>query len=114
MAVWSTGQPVNLANAFVKPVRPASDTDLIAASIEALDRYWGSYPGMYGDDRITDVAVATLEPYTLNHIKAKAKSEAKPEADTASHAETKSPGKTSAVQKLIDGVMARVPVEKQS
>jgi CRISPR system Cascade subunit CasC len=33
------GVPISLANAFCKPVRPDGDTDLIAASIEALQDY---------------------------------------------------------------------------
>jgi CRISPR system Cascade subunit CasC len=93
MAVWSTGQPVNLANAFVKPVRPTGDTDLIAASVEALDRYWGSYIDMYGKNSITDVAVVTLEPYSLKRLEK---------------------AKLGSVLDLVDRIMARVPLEPQS
>lgn len=93
MAVWSNGQPVNLANAFVKPVRPTSDTDLIAASVEALDRYWGSYLDMYGKNSITDVAVVTLEPYTLKQLEK---------------------AKVGSIPDLVDRIMARVPLEPQS
>ena len=92
MAVWSAGQPVNLANAFVKPVRPTGDKDLVAASVEALDRYWGSYLEMYGESSITDVAVVTLEPNSLNRLKT---------------------AEVGSVSKLVDRIMARVPLEPQ-
>jgi CRISPR system Cascade subunit CasC len=93
MAVWSTGQPVNLANAFVKPVRPTGDTDLISASVEALDRYWGSYLEMYGKKSITDVAVVTLERYSLKQLKE---------------------AKLGSIPDLVERIMARVPPEPQS
>jgi CRISPR system Cascade subunit CasC len=93
MAVWSNGQPVNLANAFVKPVRPTGDTDLIAASVGALDRYWGSYLDMYGKKSITDVAVVTLEPYPLDQLK---------------------DAKLGSIPALVDRIMAGVPLEPQS
>jgi CRISPR system Cascade subunit CasC len=93
MAVWSTGQPVNLANAFVKPVRPTGDTDLIAASVGALDRYWGSYLDTYGKSSVTDVAVVTLEPYTLDQLKE---------------------AKLNSIPELVDRIMAGVPLGSQS
>lgn len=39
----------SLANAFVKPIRPRGEADLVAASIGALDSYWGRLASMYGD-----------------------------------------------------------------
>lgn len=93
MAVWSTGQAVNLANAFVKPVRPTSDTDLVAASVEALDRYWGSYLKTYGESSVVDVAVVTLEPYSLKRLEK---------------------AKLGSVPELVDHIMKRVPLEPQS
>jgi CRISPR system Cascade subunit CasC len=93
MAVWSKGQPINVANAFVKPVRPTSDSDLIAASVEALDRYWGSYLGMYGKDSIIDSTVVTLEPYALQQLQT---------------------ARIGSVGELVSRVMARVPVGPQS
>jgi len=42
------GAPVSLANAFCKPVRPDGETDLVSASIEALQDYLGRVYGMCG------------------------------------------------------------------
>jgi CRISPR system Cascade subunit CasC len=92
MAVWSTGQPVNLANAFVKPVRPTGDTDLIAASVKALDHYWGAYLEMYGAGKVKDSVVVTLEPYSLERLK----------------------NKVGSVQLLVESIMKSVPMEQKS
>lgn len=51
----------SLANAFVKPVRPAGDTDLVQRSIGELDTYWGKLAAMYGEGGIRGKWVATLE-----------------------------------------------------
>jgi CRISPR system Cascade subunit CasC len=93
MAVWSTGQPVNLANAFVKPVRPTGDSDLIGASVKALDHYWAGYLDMYGDSSVCDLAVVTLEPYPLERLKG---------------------ARVGSVGELISRVMAHVPAEGKS
>lgn len=42
-------QPVSLANAFEKPVRPHGELGLVAASVAALDKHWGELAAMYGD-----------------------------------------------------------------
>lgn len=59
----------SLANAFVKPVRPNNDGDLIENSIKALDSYWGSLAGMYGGDQIKGQWVASLAPNSLANLK---------------------------------------------
>jgi CRISPR system Cascade subunit CasC len=51
----------SLANAFVKPIAPRGDADLVAGSIAALDDYWGRLTTMYGDDGIRLRAVS-LDP----------------------------------------------------
>lgn len=56
-AAWS------LANAFVKPVRPSNGHDLIAASVAALDGYWGRLVGMYGDAGVVTRGVALDNGY---------------------------------------------------
>ncbi|MBN8486780.1 MAG: type I-E CRISPR-associated protein Cas7/Cse4/CasC [Burkholderiales bacterium] len=43
--------PMNLANAFEKPVAPRRDTSLSAQSIEALANYEGKLAAVYGDAR---------------------------------------------------------------
>ncbi|MCA9878635.1 MAG: type I-E CRISPR-associated protein Cas7/Cse4/CasC [Thermomicrobiales bacterium] len=48
----------SLANAFVKPVRPTTDDDLIGQSISALADYWKRLTGMYGDDGVKTHGVA--------------------------------------------------------
>jgi len=39
----------SLANAFVKPVRPRSDDDIVQLSVDALVRHWADLTSMYGD-----------------------------------------------------------------
>jgi CRISPR system Cascade subunit CasC len=59
----------SLANAFVKPVRPNHEGDLIENSIKALDGYWGDLAGMYGNDQIKGQWVASLAPNGLANLK---------------------------------------------
>ncbi len=40
----------SLANAFVKPARASEKTDLVAASVEALENHWQKIAEGYGDD----------------------------------------------------------------
>lgn len=42
----------SLANAFVEPVRPSRDGDLISRSVSKLDEYWGQLASVYGDDGV--------------------------------------------------------------
>ncbi len=51
----------SLANAFLKPVEPRGDQDLMHASILALDRYWGKLTRMYGNHGIYGPWVALLD-----------------------------------------------------
>ena len=51
----------SLANAFVKPVRPTDDGDLVQRSIGALDAYWGKLAAMYSERGIRGKWVATME-----------------------------------------------------
>lgn len=53
----------SLANAFVKPVRPRGEDDLIAASVSALDSYWGRLSAMYGDGGIVTRGIALDNGY---------------------------------------------------
>ena len=46
------GLPMSLANAFVKPVKPGNDNDLIQASISKMDNYWSCLQNSYGVDDI--------------------------------------------------------------
>src|SRR5258707_2834419 len=57
----------NLANAFVKPVRPQGDSDLVQGSIAALDAYWGKLTGMYGGE-VRALGLATTEPGRLSPL----------------------------------------------
>jgi CRISPR system Cascade subunit CasC len=47
----------SLANAFLKPVEADRDTDLVAASIRALDKHWGDLTRVYGDPSTTKAVV---------------------------------------------------------
>jgi CRISPR system Cascade subunit CasC len=57
----------NLANAFIRPIRPYGETDLIQASIAALDTYWGRLTDMYGS-AYESAWVATTEPDKLARL----------------------------------------------
>ena len=60
----------NLANAFLKPVCPTSQQDLMEASIARLDGYWGRVAKMYGEKGITLRCATTLaRPDTLAALK---------------------------------------------
>lgn len=61
----------NLANAFVKPVGPGRDGDLVQESVGALDTYWNKLVGMYGSEGLADVWVATTEPERLRSLAAR-------------------------------------------
>jgi CRISPR system Cascade subunit CasC len=39
----------SLANAFVKPVRPRGDDDIVQLSVDALVKHWADLTSMYGD-----------------------------------------------------------------
>ena len=60
----------SLANAFVRPVRPARDEDLVGRSISALDAYWGRLRAMYDTDtsEVRAVHVATIEQGALDAL----------------------------------------------
>lgn len=61
MTVVRDRGPRSLANAFVKPISPRGDGDLIATSVSALDGYYGRMATMYGDGGATMQAVC-LDP----------------------------------------------------
>jgi CRISPR system Cascade subunit CasC len=44
----------SLINAFVKPVRPKGDSDLVEESVKRLDEYWGQLIAAYGSSQIAD------------------------------------------------------------
>jgi len=52
----------SLANAFVQPVRPTAQRDLVQESIRALDRYWAKLTSLYGSEGLRALYVATHEP----------------------------------------------------
>jgi CRISPR-associated protein Cas7/Cse4/CasC subtype I-E len=49
-AVVRDGPPVSLANAFVEPARPDHTGNLILNSVRKLDRYYGKFAPLYGED----------------------------------------------------------------
>jgi CRISPR system Cascade subunit CasC len=63
------GPPVSLANAFVKPVTPKGDQNLIEESIKALDGFYGRLLGMYPDGGLKTSAVCQMEGVPLSHLK---------------------------------------------
>ena len=69
-AVVGTGGPMSLANAFVKPVMPRGDENLIEKSVEALDDHYGRLIKMYGDGGLKKSTVCHLNETKLKHLKA--------------------------------------------
>jgi CRISPR system Cascade subunit CasC len=59
----------NLANAFLRPVAPREDGDLVAESIRRVDGHWGDLLAMYGARPILGTAVAVLGEAPLGHLK---------------------------------------------
>jgi len=53
LAVAREGGNWSLANAFVQPIVPRPNADLVSGSIAALDAYWGDLMAMYGTQGIT-------------------------------------------------------------
>jgi CRISPR system Cascade subunit CasC len=51
----------SLANAFVKPVVPDRDGDLVQRSVGALDAYWGDLTRVYGYAGIAAKGVVSLD-----------------------------------------------------
>jgi CRISPR system Cascade subunit CasC len=68
-AIVRDGPPVSLANAFVKPVMPRGDENLVEKSIQELDAYYGRLVGMYGDGRLKKSAVCQMDGVVLKHLK---------------------------------------------
>jgi CRISPR system Cascade subunit CasC len=59
----------SLANAFLQPVRPRRDGDLMGQSAKALDRHWGQLSAMYGQSSIAGMWVAMLDgEQQLEHL----------------------------------------------
>lgn len=69
MAVVREAGLWSLANAFVNPIRPNREGDLIDNSIKALDAYWSELTQMYGDGQIKGRWVASLSPNGLANLK---------------------------------------------
>ncbi len=70
MAVVRNAGCWSLANAFLKPVRPTQECDMVQQSIAAIDFYWGKLTGMYGEPAGGKVFVATTEPDSISKINA--------------------------------------------
>ena len=58
--VRGNGAPASLANAFVRPVQPSRDKDLLTASTEAMARYWERLIKVYGENGIVARSVCQL------------------------------------------------------
>lgn len=67
-AVARTDGLWSLANAFLSPMRPTADGDLVERSIAALDRHWAELAAMYGDEGIRDAWVCTLGGNSLKAL----------------------------------------------
>ena len=68
LAVARESGPWNLANAFVRPVWPGRDGDLVRQSIDALDGYWQKLTTMYGTHQVRGQWVCTTDPEGLTAL----------------------------------------------
>ena len=69
MAVARESGCWSLTNAFLKPIRPTMDGDLVHNSIIALDSYWQGLTGMYGSEQIKGCWLASLSDEALTNLK---------------------------------------------
>jgi len=60
--VREDGMGWSLANAFVHPVRPKWDEDLVTASIKALECYWDRLCIVFGDQTLVKMAALPVDP----------------------------------------------------
>lgn len=58
----------SLANAFVRPIRPNAEHDLVQRSVIALDGYWQKLVAMYGARGLRGFWLATTEPEALTGL----------------------------------------------
>ncbi|HEY8601689.1 MAG TPA: type I-E CRISPR-associated protein Cas7/Cse4/CasC [Thermomicrobiales bacterium] len=58
----------SLANAFVRPVRPNVEQDLVQRSIAEFDNYWQKLVTMYGERGLRGIWLATTEPEAVTHL----------------------------------------------
>lgn len=70
MMIVRSGPPVSLANAFVKPIHPKRDGDLVSASIKALDQHYHDLTAMYGKGGLQQASVVVLGSIDLHHLQA--------------------------------------------
>lgn len=59
----------SLANAFVQPIAPKPDADLVSGSIAALDAYWGDLTAMYGTKGIAGRWYAAIGTPAVSALK---------------------------------------------
>jgi CRISPR system Cascade subunit CasC len=74
---WGQNNPVNflfavvrqdgmgwsLANAFVRPVRPTPDKDLVTVSVKELELYWERLCTVFGTKTLSRVAALPIDPH---------------------------------------------------
>jgi len=68
LATLSHAHPQNLANAFVDPVRPTDQGDLVHNSIRTLDQYWERLAKMYGAADLEGAWVCTSHDHVLGTL----------------------------------------------
>jgi CRISPR system Cascade subunit CasC len=72
-ALVRDGQPVSLANAFIKPVAvfQRGAESLVEKSITALDSYYGRLVRMCGDGKLSAAGIACMEDVQLQNLPAR-------------------------------------------
>lgn len=58
----------SLVNAFVQPISPGKEGDLVERSVQALDRYWGELVATYGTRALVGTYLCALGNPALPHL----------------------------------------------
>jgi CRISPR system Cascade subunit CasC len=58
----------SLVNAFVNPITPGKEGDLVTQSVQALDRYWGDLVTTYGEKAVVAKYLCALGNPALSHL----------------------------------------------
>jgi CRISPR system Cascade subunit CasC len=61
LAVARRSEPWSLTNAFVRPVQPTREKDLVEASVERLGAHWRQLASVYGSGDVVDACFVSLE-----------------------------------------------------
>lgn len=99
LAVVGEAGKCSLANAFVKPAKDSPDTDLVSASVAALERHWKKLADGYGDDSTR--FVFNISDHQLTDLQSSP-------ANGGGEPQTDSGRKNSQMERLISSVVGAI------